>query len=133
MRVGLISRVLPPLQYLQKWLSVDFQTSVILPAGIPKFLSENKSNSSGTNTRIPTNGQMNSSNKTEVEKTLTKLSKVKKQAKHIKHHIGQQKWAFLMTKEQKRQHIFSRSYRRSCMKGWVRHWLRLIRLAGSSM
>jgi hypothetical protein len=68
------------LQYLQKWLSVDFQTSVILPAGLPKFLSGNKSNISGTNTRVPYNGQMNSSNKTEVEKkTLTKLSKVEKQ------------------------------------------------------
>jgi hypothetical protein len=95
---------------LQKWLSVDFQTSVIVPAGIPNFLSGNKSNISSTNTRVlPTNGPMNSSNKTEVEKTLTKLSKVKKQGKHIKHHIGQQKWAFLMTKEQKGRPIVSSS------------------------
>jgi hypothetical protein len=66
MRVGLISRVLPPLQYLQKWLSVDFQTSVIVLAGMPKFRSGKKSTISGKNTRA--NGQIHSSNKTEVGK-----------------------------------------------------------------
>jgi hypothetical protein len=65
-----------------------------VPAGISKFLSENKSNISGTNTRVPTNGQMNSSNKTEVEKTLTKTIQSEKTSKHIKHHIGQQKGPF---------------------------------------
>jgi hypothetical protein len=102
MRIGLISRVLPPLQYLQKWLSVDFQTSVIVPAGMPKFLSGNKSNISGKNTRVlPTNGQMNSSNKTEVEINTNKTIQSEKTSKHIKHHIGQQKRTFLMTTEQK--------------------------------
>ena len=53
----------PPLQYLQKWLSVDFHTSVILLYNKVHltFYLENKSNISGK--ILAYNGQANSSKK----------------------------------------------------------------------